>query len=98
MKSGFVFCEFAKRKLTTRKDKIKIIKSLPLVLSVSREERCEVLACFHVIVFGRVYPCLSLKKSFVFLMYREDYSVINAVTKRTHFGIALNVRINKTGR
>jgi hypothetical protein len=45
---GCVFCEFAKRKLATRKDKIKIkiIKCLPLALSVSREERCEVLACF----------------------------------------------------
>jgi hypothetical protein len=39
-----VFWEFAKKKLATRKDKIKIIKSLPLALSVSREERCEVLA------------------------------------------------------
>jgi hypothetical protein len=39
-----VFSEFAKRKLATRKDKIKIIKSLPLALSVSRVERCEVLA------------------------------------------------------
>jgi hypothetical protein len=50
MKCGCVFCEFAKRKLATRKDKIKIIKSLPLALSVSREERCEVLECFHVVV------------------------------------------------
>jgi hypothetical protein len=42
MKCGCVFWEFAKRKLATPKDKIKIIKSLPLlVLSVSREERCE---------------------------------------------------------
>jgi hypothetical protein len=32
MKCGCVFCEFAKRKLATRKDKIKIIKSLPLAL------------------------------------------------------------------
>jgi hypothetical protein len=39
-----------KRKLVTRKDKIKIIKSLPLALSVSCEERCEVLACFHIVV------------------------------------------------
>jgi hypothetical protein len=43
MKCGCVFWDFAKRKLGTRKDKIKIIKSLPLALSVSREERCEVL-------------------------------------------------------
>jgi hypothetical protein len=35
---------------TKRWDKIKIIKSLPLALSVSREDRCEVLACFHVVV------------------------------------------------
>jgi hypothetical protein len=46
MKCGCVFWEFAKRKLATRKDKIRIIKSL----SVSREDRCEVLACFHVAV------------------------------------------------
>jgi hypothetical protein len=45
IKCGCVFWEFAKRKLATRKDKIKIIKSLPLALSVSCEERCEVLAC-----------------------------------------------------
>jgi hypothetical protein len=50
MKCGYVFWEFAKRKLATRKDKIKIIKSLPLTLSVNREERCELLACFHVAV------------------------------------------------
>jgi hypothetical protein len=50
MKCGCVFWEFAKRKLATWKDKIKIIKSLLLALSVSREERCEVLACFHVVV------------------------------------------------
>jgi hypothetical protein len=43
MKCGCVFWEFAKRKLATRKDKIKIIKRLPLALSVSREEGCEVL-------------------------------------------------------
>jgi hypothetical protein len=42
--------------LATRKDKIKIIKSLPLALSVSREERCEVLACFHVVVKMYLYP------------------------------------------
>jgi hypothetical protein len=48
MKCGCVFWAFAKRKLSTRNDKI--IKSLPLALSVSREERCEVLACFHVVV------------------------------------------------
>jgi hypothetical protein len=43
---------------TKRKDKIKIMKTkrygyatcLPLALSVSGEERCEVLACFHVVV------------------------------------------------
>jgi hypothetical protein len=50
MKCGCVFWEFAKRNLATRKDKIKIIKSVLLALSVSREERCEVLACFHVVV------------------------------------------------
>jgi hypothetical protein len=41
MKCGCVFWEFAKRKLATRKDKIKIIKSLPLALSVvKRDVRC----------------------------------------------------------
>jgi hypothetical protein len=49
MKCGCVFWEFAKRKLATRKDKIKVIKSLPLALSVSREERCEVLACHQTV-------------------------------------------------
>jgi hypothetical protein len=54
MKSGCVFWEFAKRKLATRKDKIiKTIRDgyttcLPLALSASHEERCEVLACFHI--------------------------------------------------
>jgi hypothetical protein len=41
MKCGCVFWEFAKRKLATWKDKLKIIKSLQLALSVSREERCD---------------------------------------------------------
>jgi hypothetical protein len=58
MKWGCVFWEFAKKKLVTRKDKIKIIMTkrygyatfLPLMLSVGGEERCEVLACFHVVV------------------------------------------------
>jgi hypothetical protein len=42
MECGCVFCEFAKRKLATRKDKIKIIKSLQLALSsvVRRDARC----------------------------------------------------------
>jgi hypothetical protein len=54
MKCGCVFWEFAKRKLATRKDKIEIIMTkiygyatfLQLALSVSGEERCEVLAWF----------------------------------------------------
>jgi hypothetical protein len=58
MKCCYVFWEFAKRKLVTRKYKIKIMKTekygyatcLPLALSVSGEERCEVLACFYIIV------------------------------------------------
>jgi hypothetical protein len=49
MKCGCVFCEFAKRKLATRKDKIKIIKRMPLALSVSLEERCEVLTCHQTV-------------------------------------------------
>jgi hypothetical protein len=55
MKCGCVFWEFVKMKLATRKDKIKIINSLPLALSVSREERCEVLACFHIVVKMYLY-------------------------------------------
>jgi hypothetical protein len=34
---------------TKRQDKIQIIKSFPLALSVSREERCEVLACHQTV-------------------------------------------------
>jgi hypothetical protein len=44
MKCGCVFCEFSERKLATRKDKIKIIKSLPLVLSVVRRDARSLLA------------------------------------------------------
>jgi hypothetical protein len=41
MKCGCVFWAFAKMKLATRKDKIKLIKSLPLALSVVRRDaRC----------------------------------------------------------
>jgi hypothetical protein len=47
-------------KLATRKDKIKIIKSLPLALSLSGEERCEMLAC--------LLACLLLRRS-------EDVSI-----------------------
>jgi hypothetical protein len=50
MKCGCMFCEFAKRKLATRKDKKKIIKSLPLALSVVRRDARCLLACFHVVV------------------------------------------------
>jgi hypothetical protein len=53
-----LFWEFAKRKLATQKDKTKIINTktdgfatcLSVALSVSREERCEVFSCFHVVV------------------------------------------------
>jgi hypothetical protein len=51
MKCGCVFCDFAKRKLATRKEKKdKDNQELAARMSVSREERCEVLACFHVVV------------------------------------------------
>jgi hypothetical protein len=52
IKCGCVFGKFAKKEVgnTKREDKIKLIKGLPLALSVSREERSEVLACFHVVV------------------------------------------------
>jgi hypothetical protein len=75
MKCGCVFWEFAKRKLATRKDKIKIIKSLPLVLSVSHEERCEVLACFHVVV--KMYQYSLEERVFIVKTYWITGSIKN---------------------
>jgi hypothetical protein len=75
MKCGCVFCEFAKRKLATRKDKIKIIKSLPLTLSVSREERCEVLACFHIVV--KMYRYSLEERVFIVKTYWITGSIKN---------------------
>jgi hypothetical protein len=74
-----VFWEFAKRKLATRKDKINIIKTkrdgyanclLP-VLSVTREERCEVLACFHVVV--KMHRYSLEERVFIVKTYWIDY-------------------------
>jgi hypothetical protein len=75
MKCGCVFWEFPKRKLATRKDKIKIIKSLPLELSVSREERCWVLACFHVVV--KMYRYSLEERVFVVKTYWITGSIKN---------------------
>jgi hypothetical protein len=75
MKCGSVFWEFAKRKLETRKDKIKIIKSLPLALSVSREERCEVLAWFHVVV--KMYRYSLEQRVFIVKAYWITGSIKN---------------------
>jgi hypothetical protein len=75
MKCGCVFWEFAKRKLATRKDKIKFIKSLPLALSVSREERCEVLACFHVVV--KMYRYSLEERVFIVKTYGITGSIYN---------------------
>jgi hypothetical protein len=75
MKCSCVFWEFAKRKLATRKDKIKIIKSLPLALSVSREERCEVLACFHVVV--KMYRYCLEERVFIVKTYWITGSIKN---------------------
>jgi hypothetical protein len=55
--------------LATRKDKIKIIKRLPLALSVSHEERCEVLACFHVVKMYRY----SLEERVFIVMFVEQF-------------------------
>jgi hypothetical protein len=83
MKCGCVFCEFAKRKLATRKDKIKIIKTkregyatcLPLALSVSREDRCEVLACYHVLV--KMYRYSLEERVFIVKTYWNTGSIKN---------------------
>jgi hypothetical protein len=53
LKWGCVFWEFAKRKLATQKDnqdEKRRLRNLLVARVVSREERCEVLACFHVVV------------------------------------------------
>jgi hypothetical protein len=77
MKCGCVFWKFAKRKLATRKDmyKIKIIKSLALALSVSREGRCEVLACFHVVV--KMYRYSLEERMFIVKAYWITGSIKN---------------------
>jgi hypothetical protein len=79
MKCGCVFWEFAKRKLATQKDKIKIIKSLPLMLSFSREERCEVLACFHVIV--KMYQYFLEERVFIVKTYWITGSIKNCQSR-----------------
>jgi hypothetical protein len=83
MKSGCVFWEFAKRKLVTRKDMIKITKTkiygyatcLPLALSVSGEERCEVLACFYVVV--KMYRYSLEERVFIVKAYWITGSIKN---------------------
>jgi hypothetical protein len=64
-----------KRKLATRKDKIKIIKSLPLAFSVRREERCEVLACFHIVV--KMYRYSLEDREFIVKTYWITGSIKN---------------------
>jgi hypothetical protein len=83
MKCSCVFWEFEKRRLATRKDKIKIFKTkrdgyatcLPLGLSVSHEERCEVLACFHVVV--KMYPYSLEERVFIVKIYWITGSIKN---------------------
>jgi hypothetical protein len=77
MKCGCVFWKFAKWKLehTKIKDKIKIIKSLPLALSVSREERSEVLASFHVVV--KMYRYSLEERVFIVKTYWITGSIKN---------------------
>jgi hypothetical protein len=68
---------------TTRTDKIKIKKTksygyatcLPLALSVSREERSEVLACFHVVV--KMYRCSLEERVFIVKAYWITGSINN---------------------
>jgi hypothetical protein len=57
------------------KDKIKIIKSLPLALLVSREERCEVLGCFHVVV--KIYRYCLEERVFIVKTYWITGSIKN---------------------
>jgi hypothetical protein len=78
-----VFWEFGKRKLVTRNDKIKIMKTkrygyatcLPLALSVSREERCEVLACFHIVL--KMYRYSLEERVFIVKTYWITGSIKN---------------------
>jgi hypothetical protein len=60
---------------TKRYDKIKIIKSLPFMLSVSGEERYEVLACFHVVV--KIYRYSLEKRVFIVKTYWITGSIKN---------------------
>jgi uncharacterized protein YktA (UPF0223 family) len=95
MKCGCVFWEFAKRKLVTRKDKIKIkiIKSFPLSLSVSGEERCEVLACFHVVV--KMYRYSLEERVFIVKAYSITGSIKNCQRRFfEQFGVAETRRRN----
>jgi hypothetical protein len=62
-------------KLVTRKYKIKIIKSLPLALSISGEERCEVFACFHVQV--KMYRYSLEERVFIVKTYWVTGSIKN---------------------
>jgi hypothetical protein len=83
MKCGCVFWEFAKRKLVTRKDKIKTIMTkrygyatfLPLAFSVRCEVRCEVLACFHVVV--KMYWYFLEERVFIVKAYWITGSIKN---------------------
>jgi hypothetical protein len=84
MKCGCVFWEFTKRKLATRRDKIrKIMKMkrygyatcLPLTLSVSGEERCEVLACVHIVV--KMYRYSLEERVFIVKTYWITGSIKN---------------------
>jgi hypothetical protein len=54
---------------------MKIIKSLPLALSVSREERCKVLACFQVVV--KMYRYSLEKRVFIVKTYWITGSIKN---------------------
>jgi hypothetical protein len=87
MKCGCMFWEFAKRKFGTENDNIKIIKTkrdsyatcLPLTLSLSCLERCEVLACFYIIV--KMYRYSLEERVFIVKTYWITGSIKNCQRK-----------------
>jgi hypothetical protein len=80
-----VFWEFAKRKLATRKDKIKIIKSLPLALSVSREERCEVPICHQTV--QQKPPLAILNGTSNPIGLHNEHSLFQRISIHLHYNV-----------
>jgi hypothetical protein len=82
-----------KKEVGNTKNKIKITKTirdgyatcLPLALSVSRGERCEVLVCFHVVV--KMYRYSSEERVFIVKTYWITGSIKNCQRRFVeHFG------------